>query len=108
MSAEENFEDVIKELRDILNNLILNKDYPDGKIRKVEADDIISGTAFFPVGDGFIKPIIKFPKIMVLGQDFGPDSYIDKIPKSEIQGEFSYSKTWAKIKSIFDEAHIPM
>ena len=108
MNIERNFVEESEVLRKVWDNH--NPLYPKEKILKLNRpQDIISGTSFFPVGDGIYKPEnrldYKFPYngIMVLGQDWGDEADLCMAVKknNEINGP-----TWRNLKEWIKEEKI--
>ena len=100
----------IKEISDLRKQLksIEDKNYTGTKMAPLASGKLASGTGFFPFTDGLYKknnPNAKFPKgqIMVLGQDFGNEFYVEDLISKFGGDELNNkrSSTWRTIENIY-------
>ncbi len=100
----------IKEISELRKQLtsIKDKNYIDTKMAPMSMEKIVNETGFFPVADGLYKrgiENVKFPvgKIMVLGQDFGNEYYVDDLINKFGGDELNNkrSSTWRTIENIY-------
>ena len=72
---------IIENLRKDLSKTVTT--YPQQFITETDKEHCLSGTAFFPVGDGLYKeegvPDVSKIRIMILGQDFGTVGDVERV-----------------------------
>jgi len=71
---------------------------------------ILTGTAFFPVGRGLVRRSdwsLSDKPVMVLGQDFGTQAYVDALDKFGRE-EYVNSQTWRELRDLLPAARIPL
>ncbi len=95
-------------LRKQMNLLI--KDYPIDSIVPMQ-ELPLTGTAFFPGGDGLYKEmqssITRIPKILVLGQDYDNEINFGKVKNRPDQSELgNKNTTWVNLLKLFGEERV--
>jgi hypothetical protein len=100
----------IKTLRAKLFETFNSEDNVD-EMRFIDENDIVTGTAFFPVGDGLFREKqnssdLPIGGIMIVGQDFGVIQDLVKVKQENSEDKISV--TWRNIKNIyFNDFQIP-